>query len=271
MSIVSTLNNYKNIAIAKNLCQDLDYQCKNVNLYYYTYYFSKTYENYQNYLCGICVEYLNNWVINGIAKFLKESDKNTICMFFICPGYDSSNNHIGNHVNLIIYRRNLNTLEQYDPNGYTDSNITSVNIRLKIQEIHKLLSKIIVELKFVPSWEVHGSKTINVNGVQQLSVRGKYGYCQIWCALLFELILKYENMSTTEILNYIDDKNFSGITMKRRLKQIALGFYYNVMNRVIKMENIASENNNLESLYTDTNIKKNMENISLYLGEDEFY
>lgn len=67
------------------------------------------------------------------------------------------------------------------------------------------------------------------------------GYCQMWCYILTDLILKYKEIRTEEIINrYIDNKSLPQSKIKRRLKEIIRGFYFKSRNDIYLLEGISS-------------------------------
>ena len=123
----------------------------------------------------------------------------------------------GGHANVLIYRKNLNQIEHFEPHGrkfarnYDDTNnkiidrwmkyfVSEINIRLRI------LKK--TEVKLIESSEV----CPYMEGLQNLESMSEFiilanveppGYCAAWSMFFTELCLKNPDIPSSTLMNYI--------------------------------------------------------------------
>lgn len=123
------------------------------------------------------------------------------------------------HANMLIYRRDLNTIEHFEPHGafldlrkdYGDKiNIILQLLVDKINETNNTPKSIFFNtlpnnIRLIPSNEVclrsRGLQAIQ-SQLASFSIEGA-GYCQMWSLLFAEMALLNPNMNSTEILEYI--------------------------------------------------------------------
>jgi hypothetical protein len=122
-----------------------------------------------------------------------------------------------NHANMLIYRRELNIIEHFEPHGsFFDLNpkygekITQI-LQLLLTKINELNSSILFKdflpgnIRLIPSNEVcihhRGLQAIQTQ-LASFSIEGS-GYCQMWSLLFAELALLNPTMNSRDILNEI--------------------------------------------------------------------
>lgn len=141
----------------------------------------------------------------------------------------------GNHANLIIYRRDKNRLEHYEPNGNFNGNFGHY-INNTVKKLVDVLKTMIPDFEFVPSWKLHRCVSCNdCNGLQSYTNNGHKdrGTCQLWCYLIVELILKYPQMTSEDIIDNLDyDKNLTRSKLGRHVKEIIRGYYFQSMKDI---------------------------------------
>jgi hypothetical protein len=123
------------------------------------------------------------------------------------------------HANMLIYRRDLNTIEHFEPHGaFLDlrpdygNKITTI-LQLLIDKINeknsssksRFYNTLPNNIRLLPSNEVcirgRGLQAIQ-SQLASFSIEGP-GYCQMWSLLFAEMALLNPTMSSTEILEYV--------------------------------------------------------------------
>ena len=123
------------------------------------------------------------------------------------------------HANMLIYRRDLNTIEHFEPHGafldlrpdYGNKITTILQLLIdKINEINatptsRFYNTLPSNIRLLPSNEVcirgRGLQAIQ-SQLASFSIEGP-GYCQMWSLLFAEMALLNPTMSSTEILDYV--------------------------------------------------------------------
>lgn len=125
------------------------------------------------------------------------------------------------HSMLIIYRKNENKFEHYDPNGYTNHNeyienlfnkiqeqipnliyISSKTLHLNLQINEDILTKVQKENKEKVADILRGFNNLSsFSNISEL----KDGSCNLWCILIFDLLTYYKT-STEYIIEFINKK-----------------------------------------------------------------
>uniref|UniRef100_A0A6C0AEV1 Uncharacterized protein n=1 Tax=viral metagenome TaxID=1070528 RepID=A0A6C0AEV1_9ZZZZ len=242
----------KNIAIKNNLIEKCDYNANNIFMSLYTFYFHLKYDTqiFKEDPFFINIDNIN--FIKPLSNYLNNNDLVFINLFI--PNLK--------HNNLLIYRKNKNILEHYEPNGVLDIKNQNI-IDYKIEMFVKSLNKFLPELKIVKSFKLHGFlNNKECYGLQSCSQghNSEKGYCQIWCYLLTDLILKFPNISTEEIILHLDDKNYQRKKFQKHLKEIIRGFYYYSLQKILKFLNIK------EIIFQDKELKNIFELVILKLN-----
>jgi hypothetical protein len=123
------------------------------------------------------------------------------------------------HANMLIYRKDLNTIEHFEPHGsfldlrpdYGDKMTTILQLLIdKINEVNttpksRFFSVLPSNIRLMPSNEVcirgRGLQAIQ-SQLASFSIEGA-GYCQMWSLLFAEMALLNPTLSSTDILEYI--------------------------------------------------------------------
>ena len=123
------------------------------------------------------------------------------------------------HANMLIYRRDLNTIEHFEPHGsfldlrpdYGDKMTIILQLLIdKINEVNnssksRFFNVLPNNIRLLPSNEVcirgRGLQAIQ-SRLASFSIEGA-GYCQMWSLLFAEMALLNPTMNSTEILDYV--------------------------------------------------------------------
>lgn len=189
--------------------------------------------------------------------FQKSSKKKSFLIINIDLIVDSYN-----HVNLVIFNKDTNTLEYYEPNGYISNNFWgkySTYIEIVINILYTNLKLHITDIKFISSVKLHGFAQSDkyMLGLQAIEGRQNHtGHCQMWCYLIADLVTKFPEYSTQSIIKcYLDlnnKENLSKLNFHRKLKMIVRGFYFSSMKRLNKIDELC----NLDTTYINSSDKK---------------
>lgn len=247
MEIETYIKKIENISISNNLLQKCDYlpcavvDCLFSYLLFKKYKIDLPIDDFYYLFRFDFLELYGESYANEFAKFLIDSKNRIVCVY-IHVGTNNSK-----HANLLIYRKNVNTIEYYEPNGEFSESYGKT-IRNQTNYLMSLLKKLLPSFTYVPSWKLHGYEKFNdkifINGLQTYECcKNQRGYCAIWCFLLKDLILKYDNISTQSIIcKYLKldeyrnkDKRFCR-NYSRWLRCIIRGFYFTSINDLNKME-----------------------------------
>ena len=156
----------------------------------------------------------------------------------------------GGHANVLIYRKNLNQIEHFEPHGrkfarnYDDINnkiidrwmkyfVSEINIRLRI------LKK--TEVKLIESSEV----CPYMEGLQNLESTSEFiilanvepaGYCAAWSMFFTELCLKNPDIPSSTLMNYIFNtlQSMSNIEKTNYLRSVIRGYAVFVNEKIEK-------------------------------------
>lgn len=157
---------------------------------------------------------------------------------------------ITTHANLLIYRKELNQLEHFEPNGpvvYTDKDITILqtmeHIVNKINQLNQTEHVFDTELKYInPSLSC--PESLNTIGFQVLqaykteNMKNNYaGTCMLWSSLIGTLILENPEVSTANIqdvvFNYaLRGANGNNNNFSKMLVKIVIGYGFYMMQQV---------------------------------------
>ena len=109
----------------------------------------------------------------------------------------------GHHANMMIYRKDTNSIEHFDPNGKTKKFDKFTSILRPIFEkmnINYYPSKINIGFQYI---EHTLKKTLGHDIIER---EGNEGFCIVWSFLIAEMALSNPTMSTDDILRYLHDK-----------------------------------------------------------------
>lgn len=233
MDINDYLKKLKNIAVVNNLVQNFEYNGSTMHVFMFTYLFIKNYDVDTSLSLVFFSEELNKIKIREIGEELNSSlsDISWFTLHITRPGDRSG------HATLIIYRKNKNRLEFYDPNGETIG--YGDYIKNTVYRLVSVLRYVLPNFEFVPSWKLHRCLDGNrCNGLQTLVNNGPedLGICQLWCYLIIELVLKYPYVLTEDIIDSINyDKTLRKSKLARHMKEVIRGYYYSSMKKISKL------------------------------------
>lgn len=183
----------------------------------------------------------------------------------------------GGHANILIYRKDGNVIEHFEPHGekfsYSDQKINDL-IDKRINEFMNILNKILKKDKKPPVTLVTASVVCPRRfGLQNLEAMSKSkklrleggGYCAAWSMFFTEVALKNPTIPSNELLNIIFNKlDTIGDKEKQAdyLRKIIIG-YINLINEKIEkyFSFITGTNMSLENI---TQMLKNTKSASLF-------
>jgi hypothetical protein len=156
--------------------------------------------------------------------------------------------HDDAHANLLIYRKNGNTIEHFEPHGAhiiiaDDHEIKLINTRLNefIDILNKQLKKKDKPpVKLIPSNEVcpviKGLQAIEVDSsIKKLPIEGG-GYCAAWSLFFAELVLKNPTIPSNELLNIILNKldKYTKQEQADYLRKVITGYINMIYDKIEK-------------------------------------
>lgn len=193
----------------------------------------------------IYMEHLNT-VANQLANCIKRDP-----VSIVIPLYLKTPN--GGHANVLIYRRNGNVIEHFEPHGKKYSlNDQKTNdlIDKKLDEFINILNSILKKDKKNPVTLVKSTDVCPmVMGLQNIEVMSKDkklrleggGYCAAWSMFFTELALKNPTISSNELLNIVYDKlndiekgNLYGPTGSAYLRRVIIGYINLIYQKIEK-------------------------------------
>ena len=182
------------------------------------------------------------------------------------------------HTTLLIYRRNRNILEHYDPNGIfvskKDDGIRNILIFNEI--IDKLKTKD-ETLIFVPSVVLHSFNELKVdyscsrsiNSLCKVVNKSHPGWCQMWSIFIYEMVNRYKSMRTRDIISIIYKSLKGGTYREAAYKAINIikGYYFLSLHRTnkyikddsLKISNIMISDYDPEYIVNDIKLEKLIE------------
>jgi len=185
--------------------------------------------------------------LDSLSKILVDCIKNNDTKIIIVPVQLRFPDGSG-HANVLIYRKNLNQIEHFEPHGQnyyrekdaTDNKIIERWMKFfvsKINEKLKLIKK--PEVKFIESSEV----CPYIDGLQNLESWSNLtklaveplGYCAAWSMFFTELCLKNPEIPSSTLMNYIFEilrDNMSYAEKMDYLKRVIRG--YSIMDLQLK-------------------------------------
>lgn len=254
--IVDTLKIYQNTSIVNNLTQNFEYDASPLYIQLFTLLFTQKYNielySKEPYSISSININSNSEYIRGIGEFINLTSSNIIIL-----NLDINSKH-GNHANLIIYRKDKNRLEHYEPNGNFTGYLGQY-INNTIKKLVNGLLLILPEFEFIQSWKLH--KCLNMNYCNGLQVytngNENKGTCQLWCYLITDIILQYPDISTEVILESINhDKNLKISKVREKMIEIIRGFYFQSMKEI---SDIFIENGSEILIYPGIHLLNNRE------------
>lgn len=153
---------------------------------------------------------------------LFESTDDKMCIFV-----DLANKkNTGYHTILLIYRKENNIMEVFDPNG-----ITSAFYRSRLRDLLNGILDQMKDLNVIGSSALHGFKNHKIEDAHYMSLNyysssydSNFGWCQIWSLLIYEMIYKFPEKTTTEIVNLFYS----------HLKDYNIDDYSKILNYIVK-------------------------------------
>jgi hypothetical protein len=180
------------------------------------------------------------------------------------------------HVNLLIYRKKYNTIEQFEPNGSS----ALLDVGEKVEYVFKKIANKFPLLHFIQSGQVC-LYTIGLQSIEGLSdlyhepEKHRGGYCVLWSVFFTELIFKKPQLTSSRILDIFLKKLSkmntiqSGIYLRKimqgyivLLKQQLNNFFTFVIDN---FENISVTKQTLRIIHTLINVEIEC----VYLNENE--
>ena len=162
----------------------------------------------------------------------------------------------GGHANILIYRKNLNQIEHFEPHGKkfsrNDNNINKVILdwmKNFVFKINRNLSTLGMErIKFIESTDV----CPYIDGLQNLEgwsniIKVKDvesgGYCSAWSMFFTELCLKNPNIPSSELMNYIFNflENMSVREKMDYLRGVIRGYAFFINEKIEKYFSLFTE------------------------------
>jgi hypothetical protein len=232
--------------------------------------------------------------LDNLSKILVNCITNVDTKIIIIPVQLIFDNG-GGHANVLIYRKNLNQIEHFEPHGQ--------NFSKKQEDINKIIEKWMKffvlkinaklalikkpEVKFVESSEV----CPYINGLQNLESLSDLikiagvepgGYCAAWSMFFTELCLKNPEISSSTLINYIfNTLQLMNESEKRNyLKSVIRGYSVFVNEKINKYFSIFYKSGltieiikklPLAKLDNFRNILKNLINVEMNLSTDPLY
>ena len=188
--------------------------------------------------------------LDSLSKILVDCITNNDTKIIIIPVqlYFSDG---GGHANVLIYRKNLNQIEHFEPHGQKFSrnhdNVVNKIIEkwiklfvLKINAILQLIKK--PEIKFIESSEI----CPYIDGLQNLESWSNLttiadveplGYCAAWSMFFTELCLKNPEITSLLLMNYIFEflrDNMSNSEKNNYLKSVIRGYSVFINQKINK-------------------------------------
>jgi hypothetical protein len=232
--------------------------------------------------------------LKNLSKILLDCLKNLDTKIIIIPVqliFDDG----GAHANLLIYRKNLNQIEHFEPHGK--------NFSRKQENINKIIEKwmkyfVLVinarllvikkpQIKFIESSEV----CPYIDGFQNLEAWSNLtkiagvepgGYCSAWSMFFTELCLKNPEIPSSTLINYVFNTLELMDNMEKRnyLKSVIRGYSVFVNEKIDKYFSVFFKNGltikkikkfSYPQLINLENILKNLVNLEMNLSTNPLY
>ena len=141
----------------------------------------------------------------------------------------------GGHANMLIYKKNLNIIEHFEPHGsqYIDNPRLQQFITNYMLEFVKLLNLELHKFKIQPTTYVEASNVCPyIEGLQLIEGKSKLpsnkfespGYCLAWSFFFTELCLKNLELSSKDVLENIYNYLTTKPNTSNYLKQVIRGY-----------------------------------------------
>jgi len=154
----------------------------------------------------------------------------------------------GGHANLLIYRKNNNTIEHFEPHGayYSLSTNNQMNklIDIRLNEFMSFLNKQLKKnnkppVKLIPSNDVcpviKGLQALEESSTKQKLPLEGGGYCAAWSMFFTELALKNPTIPSNELLNIIYNKlDKDPEKQSNYLRQVITGYINLIYDKIEK-------------------------------------
>jgi len=232
--------------------------------------------------------------LKNLSKILLDCLKNLDTKIIIIPVQLIFDNE-GGHANLLIYRKNLNQIEHFEPHGK--------NFSRKQENINKIIEKwmkyfVLVinarlqvikkpQIKFIESSEV----CPYIDGFQNLEAWSNLtkiagvepgGYCSAWSMFFTELCLKNPEIPSSTLINYVFNTLELMDNMEKRnyLKNVIRGYSVFVNEKIKKYFSVFFKNGltikkvkkfSEPQLRNLKNILKNLVNLEMNLSTNPLY
>lgn len=161
-----------------------------------------------------------------ISAYLKLVTKTTC---FLVDNRHITDEHIW-HETLFIYRPELNQLEHYDPNGisiFGDRGIFETFIGIILKDNPNMTFIPSVVLQSFENEDIFKSKSLNLLSSLTKGKDSVDGWCQIWSLIIYDLVIRYDKLSTKKIIKSIYDFLRSSNNGKKvKVKEAAFKAFY---------------------------------------------
>ena len=162
----------------------------------------------------------------------------------------------GAHANVLIYRKNLNQIEHFEPHGKkfstNDNNTNKVILdwmKNFVFKINRNLSTLgTKQIKFIESTDIcpyiHGLQNLESSSdIIKIKDVEPGGYCSAWSMFFTELCLKNPNIPSSELMNYIFNflENMSVREKMAYLRSIIRGYASFINEKIEKYFSLFTE------------------------------
>ena len=155
----------------------------------------------------------------------------------------------GSHANVLIYRKNLNQLEQFEPHG--ESFVQDEKLQNVLLKVMKMLTNTLnfdlkknnlPQVNYVEASQVcpyiRGLQLLETDSKIQKSQKEPLGYCAAWSMFFSELCLKNPEISSSEIMNdiyyYLTTKPSAENYLKKVIRGYA-GYIFETTNKYLEI------------------------------------
>jgi len=163
-----------------------------------------------------------------LVECIKKGEKTIIIPFWYTLG-------MSGHANVLIYRKDLNQLEHFEPHGggFRDdpSKQNSINrvIASLINVVNSYFKKNdIQQVKYIDASQVcpyiKGLQTLEIKSILKRKKNEPPGYCAAWSMFFSELCLKNPELSSSEIMNNIYNYLTTKPSAEDYLKKVIRGY-----------------------------------------------
>lgn len=214
--------------------------------------------------------YLEN-VSNQLKNCIKRNTTSFVIPLVLCFSDNSG------HANLLIYRKNDNTIEHFEPHGkYGPNYEDTVYIEKELNRFIDILNKKLKEdkidiVKFKTSNDVcpviYGFQTIEeIYGNKKETIEGG-GYCAAWSMFFAELCLKNPNISSNELLILIFNKlNDMSLTDRGKyLRKLIRGYVDVIYDKICKYYKFLTSKNTESMIISPMIDNKIVKNFKLFI------